>query len=157
MAARVLPSPLVPALVTGFGFGAFLDGILLHQVLQWHHLVSSKETTETLDGLETNTFWDGLFHLGAWVVAFAGAMWLWASWRRQRPAPPLTALGGALLVGWGAFNVVDQLVFHLALGAHHIREGEHEQLYDWGYTAIGVLLIVLGLRLARDSGRSWTR
>ena len=31
--------PLRPLLLTGFGLGAFLDGIVLHQVLQWHHLV----------------------------------------------------------------------------------------------------------------------
>jgi uncharacterized membrane protein len=24
----------------GFAFGGFFDGILLHQVLQWHHLLS---------------------------------------------------------------------------------------------------------------------
>ena len=29
----------------GFGIGGFFDGILLHQVLQWHHLLSGKRTT----------------------------------------------------------------------------------------------------------------
>jgi uncharacterized membrane protein len=30
----------VGAAVLGFAFGGFFDGILLHQVLQWHHLLS---------------------------------------------------------------------------------------------------------------------
>lgn len=27
----------------GFGLGGFSDGILLHQILQWHHLLSGLE------------------------------------------------------------------------------------------------------------------
>lgn len=27
----------------GFGLGGFFDGILLHQLLQWHHLLSGLE------------------------------------------------------------------------------------------------------------------
>lgn len=30
-------------LALGFGFGGFFDGILLHQILQWHHLLSGLE------------------------------------------------------------------------------------------------------------------
>jgi uncharacterized membrane protein len=33
-------APLIGAFTLGFAFGAFFDGILLHQVLQWHHLLS---------------------------------------------------------------------------------------------------------------------
>jgi uncharacterized membrane protein len=49
-----------------------------------------------------------------------------------------------LLIGWGTFNVVDQFVFHLALGAHHIRMVDDYQVYDWGFTALGVVLVALG-------------
>jgi uncharacterized membrane protein len=61
---------------------------------------------------------------------------------------------GLVLVGWGIFHVIDQLVFHLALGAHHIREGvENYQLYDWGFFAIGLLLIAAGAVVVRRSRR----
>ncbi len=34
--------PLVAAgLVLGVGFGGFVDGIVLHQILQWHNMLSS--------------------------------------------------------------------------------------------------------------------
>ncbi len=56
---------------------------------------------------------------------------------------------GWALTGWGAFNLVDQAVFHMLLGAHHIRMVRNYQVYDWGYTALGAILVLLGLRLAR--------
>ena len=29
----------------GIGLGGFVDGIVLHQVLQWHHMVSDVDAT----------------------------------------------------------------------------------------------------------------
>ena len=39
---RTLPMPRLALAggVLGFSLGGFFDGILLHQVLQWHHLFS---------------------------------------------------------------------------------------------------------------------
>ena len=145
-----LPLPLV---VTGFGLGAFLDGIVLHQVLQWHHLVSAYRMPDDLSALEANTFWDGVFHLAAWVVVLVGLVWTVRSRAQLRPSP-WPRLAGALLVGWGAFNITDQVVFHLLLEAHHIRMVEDPQVYDWGYTALGAVLVAVGLRLARPQNVS---
>ena len=138
-----------PVLVTGFGLGAFLDGIVLHQVLRWHHLVSAYELPDDLAALERNTFWDGVFHLGAWCVVLAGVLLVFRR-RAELPALGPRRFAGWLLVGWGAFNVADQAVFHLALEAHHIRMVEDHQLYDWGYTALGVLLAAAGAALVRS-------
>lgn len=143
-----------PLLVTGFGLGAFADGIVLHQLLQWHHLVSSYEAADDLAGLETNTFWDGVFHAGAWVVVVVGVLWLV---HRRASVPSLRPAVGTGLVGWGAFHLVDQVVFHLLLEAHHIRMVESYQLYDWGYTAIGVLLIAVGPAVARTRQAGGTK
>jgi uncharacterized membrane protein len=35
------PFPVAAGLLFGLGLGGFFDGILLHQVLQWHHMLSS--------------------------------------------------------------------------------------------------------------------
>lgn len=142
--------PVAPLLLTGFGLGAFLDGIVLHQVLQWHHLVGARVPADDLAGLEANTLWDGVFHLVSWLVVVAGLAWTARSRAALRPVPWRT-LTGALLVGWGAFNITDQVVFHLLLEAHHIRMVEDPRLYDWGYTAIGALLVGAGLALVRAS------
>ena len=141
-----------PLVLTGFGLGAFLDGIVLHQVLQWHHLVVDYRSADDLEGLEANTLWDGVFHLAAWLVVLVGLLWTARS-RDGLRALSWPRLVGPLLVGWGAFNITDQIVFHLLLGAHHIRMVEDYQLYDWGYTAIGAALVAGGLALARG-GRS---
>ena len=134
----------------GFGLGMFVDGIVLHQLLQWHHLVAEYEPTENVAGLEENTFWDGVFHLSAWLVTLAGAVLLWRS-RSEPAALPPRAFAGLMLAGWGAFNVVDQLVFHLALGAHHIRQVDDYAIYDWSFFAIGVALALAGWALVRSS------
>ena len=148
--------PVRPLVLTGFGLGAFLDGIVLHQVLQWHHLVVDWTSADDLAGLEANTLWDGVFHLAAWLVVLVGLLWTARSRADLRPEP-WRRLVGALLVGWGAFNITDQVVFHMLLGAHHIRMVEDYQLYDWGYTAIGAVLVAVGLRLARDRGSDRAR
>ena len=36
-------NPKIAAGILGFALGGFIDGILLHQVLQWHHLLSLVE------------------------------------------------------------------------------------------------------------------
>lgn len=137
-----------PGLAAGFGLGAFLDGILLHQVLQWHHLVIEFRSADDLAGLQRNTVWDGLFHVAAWAVVVGAVYWLAAHGAAVREAGP-RRLTGLLLAGWGAFNLADQLLFHMLLGAHHIRMVDDWLVYDAAYTALGVVLVVAGLRLAR--------
>ncbi|HEX8645564.1 MAG TPA: DUF2243 domain-containing protein [Thermoleophilaceae bacterium] len=139
-------------LTFGVGTGALVDGILLHQVLQWHHLVSSKTSDGTLRGLEDNTLADGIFHIVFLAVLLAGAAMFVGRRLERRP------FLGLLLVGWGLFHVADQLLFHLALGAHHIREGvENYELYDWGFFAIGLALVTVGALIQRDGDLARTR
>lgn len=45
----------------GFGLGGFFDGILLHQVLQWHHLLSGVEQAHV--DIRVLIMTDGLFHV----------------------------------------------------------------------------------------------
>ena len=131
-------------LLLGIGIGALADGFVLHQLLQWHHLWSRRTSDATLSGLEENTFADGVFHTAFLVVLLAGLALL----MRRRIEP--RALVGLVLVGWGVFHVLDQIVFHLALRAHHIREDvAHPAVYDWSFFAVGVVLVGAGLVVAR--------
>ncbi len=36
------PSPKLPGLLLGIGLGGFVDGIVLHQILQWHHMLTDE-------------------------------------------------------------------------------------------------------------------
>ncbi|GGI08655.1 DUF2243 domain-containing protein [Egicoccus halophilus] len=143
------------ALTFGFGLGGLADGIVLHQVLQWHNLVSSRVPRESQAALEQNLFWDGVFHLATTIVLVVGVLLLHRGWERQdRATGNLAALAGLSLLGWGAFHAVDQLVFHLLLDVHDIRQGvANPGVYNWGFFAIGGVLAAAGCLLLRTRGR----
>jgi len=142
-----------PGILLGVGLGGFVDGIVLHQILQWHHMLTSEGDypAKTLAGLETNTLWDGLFHAVTWVAVAAG---LWILWRRAS-AVGGRALLGWMLAGWGGFNLVEGLVDHQVLAIHHVRDDLGGPLgWDLGFLAFGALLVLAGWALARSAGRA---
>ena len=67
----------------GIGLGGFVDGILLHQILQWHNMGSAVLPPVTMEAMRRNMAWDGLFHLAVWLVTLTGAFWLLADARRD--------------------------------------------------------------------------
>ena len=149
----------LPGILLGIGLGGFVDGILLHQILQWHSMLSSTGTdniglerhpTDTVPGLQVNVLWDGLFHTVTWFAVLAGLWLLYARITRSRGkiwSPRV--LCGWILVGWGAFNLVEGTINHHLLGIHHVRGGDHEAWYDIGFLVLGVLLVVGGWLLQR--------
>ena len=139
-----------PGVLLGLGLGGFVDGIVLHQLLQWHHLISStaKGPMNTVAGLEANTLADGLFHTATWLLTAAGVWWLWRNVSHRRVALDRQFFGW-LLFGWGLFNVLDEVVFHALLDLHHVREGNNELAYDMGFLAIGIAQLVVGWLLTR--------
>ena len=166
-----------PGIILGVGLGGFLDGILLHQVLQWHHMLTSTDSdhiglpfypADTLHGLEVNTLWDGLFHGVAWVAVVVGLAVLYSRVRRTRPRgvggvspregtqPRIwswRALSGWVLAGWGLFNLVEGIVDHHLLGIHHVRSGPHQVWWDVGFLAFGAALVAGGYLLQRSARR----
>jgi uncharacterized membrane protein len=145
---------VLPAVVLGVGLGGLLDGLLLHQVLQWHHMASAVDPPLTLEALERNTLADGLFHAGAWLATVAGVFLLWRATAIARHRAPTSLLVGGLLVGVGAFNLVEGTVDHLALGIHHVREGPDAFLYDAGFLVLSALVFVAGSWILRRSLRA---
>ena len=147
--------PRAPGILLGIGLGGFLDGIVLHQILQWHHMLTDQGDypATTVAGLETNTLWDGLFHAATWIAVAVG---IWILWRRTadwRWAISGRALIGWMLVGWGGFNLVEGIVDHHILGIHHVRETGNELAWDLAFLAFGALLVVGGWLLARSDER----
>lgn len=109
---------LVAAGVVGFGFSGLIDVLVLHHVLQWHHLLSGIYPMNTLDGLRTNILADGVFSVGMVIVAGVGAGLLWQSERRTEFPLAVRPLLGAKIIGLGAFDVYDAVVDHALLGLH---------------------------------------
>ena len=162
---------LAPGLWIGIGLGGFVDGILLHQILQWHHMLSHTPDdrlgldaypTTTVAGLEMNTLVDGLFHAFAWAATAIGVVMLWRAVGRGHEAWSVRALLGAVLAGWGVFNLVEGIVNHHILEIHHVRmddDVDHVWAWDLGFLALGALLVIIGAGLyrSRSSTTSWRR
>jgi uncharacterized membrane protein len=146
-------SPKAAALFMGLGLGGFVDGIVLHQILQWHHMLTGDQGGEpmsTVAGLEANTLADGFFHVATWIMVAVASWLILRAWQEGEMAPPWRAHFGMLLAGWGIFNVVEGLVDHQLLGIHHVRDDLGGPIeWDLGFLLLGVLLVVGGLALAR--------
>jgi Predicted membrane protein (DUF2243) len=71
--------PKSAGILFGLGLGGFFDGIVLHQLLQWHHMLSSWYPVDTIENVEWNTLWDGIFHSSTYFFVVAGLFVLWLS------------------------------------------------------------------------------
>jgi uncharacterized membrane protein len=148
----------VPLFLFGVGLGGLVDGIVIHQMLQWHHMISDTPSGSltTVDGLEANTLADGLFHAAAFLVILV-ALFLAMRVRRADATAVLPSWGvvtGWLLVGWGAFNLVEGLVDHHVLTVHHVRDDVADPaVWDLGFLGVSVILVLIGGALVRR-GRS---
>src|SRR3954447_9450875 len=139
-----------PGIVLGLGLGGFLDGIVLHQIVQWHNMLSSTDRwpATTLEGMEANMRADGLFHAATWLLVVLG---VWMLWRAMRDGTGGSgqALVGWMLAGWGIFNLVEGIIDHQILGIHHVREGSDELAWHLAFRAFGLVLTIGGMLIAR--------
>jgi uncharacterized membrane protein len=155
--AATLPNrrPLIAAgTMLGIGMGGFVDGIVLHQLLQVHNMLSARRPKDSVVNMEINMFWDGLFHAFAWAMTALGLWMLWkAVKRRDVPLSGRTLLG-AMVLGWGLFNLVEGVIDHHLLHIHHVVERLGVSLWDWLFLGVGgVGFIAIGLLIIRTGGR----
>src|SRR3712207_969399 len=116
-----------PGLLLGICLGGFVDGILLHQIMQWHHMLTAVRSPDTVPGLRINTLGDGLFHVVTWLFVLAGIGVLYSRVTRDRGrAWTSRALWGWVLAGWGVFNLVEGIIDHQILGVHRSEEHTSE-------------------------------
>jgi uncharacterized membrane protein len=112
-------------ILIGVGMGGFVDGIVLHQILQWHNMLSHVVPPHTMDTMRVNMTWDGLFHALTWVITLVGILQLRRAAYAHDPMPSARAFTGQLILGWGIFNLVEGVIDHrfwqrrqCLLGAH---------------------------------------
>jgi uncharacterized membrane protein len=138
------------ATLIGVGMGGFVDGILLHQMLQWHNMISAKLPPDTLLNAKTNMFWDGVFHAFVWIVAMIGVLMLWKA--VKDPANNLSnrLFAGGLILGWGLFNVVEGILDHHVLVLHNVREiSESPSSWNFGFLGLSVVMLLMGWQLIK--------
>lgn len=146
--------PAAAGILFGLGLGGFFDGIVLHQILQWHHMLTSAGYPATSVGnLEINTLWDGVFHASTYLCVVIGLILLWRTAHRVHLWWSGRLLIGTLLMGFGIFNLVEGIVDHQILGLHHVNETvpEAQWLYwDIGFLAWGALMLIFGWALYKS-------
>jgi uncharacterized membrane protein len=142
-----------PGILLGLGLGGFIDGIALHQIAQWHNMGSAKVPPVTMEAMQQNMAWDGWFHVVTLVLTIIGAYLLLSHARAGRLLPDTRSFTGQLLLGWGAFNLVEGIIDHHIIEIHHVRDlPMHVPLYDWLFLGIGgVGLLLIGWWLARPT------
>jgi len=151
------PSPSRPlavsGLILGLGLGGFADGIVLHQILQWHHLICRTATCHptSIADLQRKNVQDGYFHLAVWFLTLLGVAALFRAGSRPGVLWSGRVLAGSILGGWGLFNLVEGIVDHQILGIHHVRPGPTQVAWDLAFLASGVAMMVLG-RIWAKSG-----
>ena len=151
--------PTAAGVLLGLGIGGFFDGILLHQILQWHHMLTSAGyPPNSLDNLKFNVLWDGLFHASTYIFVATGLFLLWRAASRTHVRWSGKMLLGSQLIGFGAFNVIEGLIDHHLLGIHHVNETvpvEQWIYWDAGFLIWGALMWIGGWMLLR-SGKAET-
>ncbi|SMF83683.1 Uncharacterized membrane protein [Paenibacillus uliginis N3/975] len=125
-------------LLFGFGTVAFIDEVVFHQLLHWHHFYD-KSTTDI--GLVS----DGLFHAFSWFATI-GSSFMLADLNRRNAFWPARWLGGILL-GAGSFQLYDGIVQHKFMRLHQIRYNVDILPYDWIWNLIALALLIAGVLL----------
>ncbi len=139
----------------GIGLGGFFDGIVLHQILQWHHMLSNAGyPPDNVRDLEINVLWDGLFHAMTYFFVVIGLVILWRAAHRTHVRWPGKLLIGNILMGFGLFNVVEGMINHHLLKIHHVNETvpvDQWIYWDLGFLIWGAAMLAAGWLLARTA------
>lgn len=152
--------PTAAGIFLGLGLGGFFDGIILHQVLQWHHMLTSAGyPVVDLGNLKFNVMWDGLFHISTYIFTLIGMTILWR--KALQPHAPWSGkmLAGTILMGFGIFNLVEGIIDHHLLGIHHVNElvpPEQWIFWDLGFLLWGAVMVIGGRLLLRSGQRDTT-
>jgi uncharacterized membrane protein len=139
-----------PGFFLGFAMGGFFDGILLHQILQWHHLLSN---VNAVQDMRWQVMADGVFHALMYLIAGVALCQLWR--RRAATAQPRAGrtLWALALIGFGCWHMLDGVVSHWVTGIHRIKIDSPQPLvWDlvW-FFGFGLLPALLGWRALRHS------
>ena len=150
-------SLLWPGLLLGFALGGFFDGILLHQILQWHHLLS---LVDGVRDLRNQVLFDGLFHGLMYAVAIVGLVLLVRGRHMAGREGAVRSLVAHVLAGFGSWHIIDGILSHWVLGIHRIRVDSADPLF-WDliwFVVFGLGPLLAGLLLRRGgNGRSGGR
>jgi uncharacterized membrane protein len=143
------------ATVLGIGIGGFIDGIVLHQILQFHEMLTNKIPADSVVNKSINMFWDGIFHLFTLITTIIGIYLLWKLLKKVNINRSGHLLTGGMLLGWGLFNLVEGIIDHQILKLHNVNEYSiNPDVWNYGFLIFGVLLLIAGRLLIKKGEKS---
>lgn len=119
----------------GLGIAAFIDEVVFHQLLAWHHFYDKSSMAMGLVS-------DGLFHAFSWFATIA-SLFLLADIKRRNSFWVKRWVSGILL-GLGFFQLYDGLIQHKIFRIHQIRYEVNVLPYDIVWNAIAVIVLIVG-------------
>lgn len=119
----------------GLGVAAFIDEVVFHQLLAWHHFYDKSSMAIGLIS-------DGLFHAFSWFATVA-SLFLLADIKRRNSFWVKRWVSGMLL-GLGFFQLYDGLIQHKIFQIHQIRYEVNVLPYDIVWNAIAVIILIVG-------------
>lgn len=133
----------VAGFILGLGVLGAIDGIVFHQLLQWHHMVLSPN-------LQLEIFTDGLFTALFSAMLIWGGMKIFKDARRNEIGDSWKIFLGGIFIGGGTFNLVEGIVNHHILQVHRVKPlAENPLMYDLAFLAVGLLLVLIGFMFKR--------
>ncbi len=131
----------------GFAMGGFFDGILLHQILQWHHLLSGVQTG-ALGSLSAQVAVDGVFHAIMYAIAAAGLIELFRARSAVASSAAIRPRWGHFWIGFGIWHIIDALFSHWITGIHRIKmDADNPMVWDLAWFVVfGVVPLLYGWR-----------
>ena len=150
------PVPLTTAsMVVGIGIGGFVDGIVLHQILQVHEMLSNKIPSTEYIGKSINMFWDGIFHFFCMIVVLAGIVLMWKLLFRKDVDRSGKLFCGGLLLGWGLFNIVEGVIDHQILKLHNVIElAANHDIANFAFLGVSVVMLIIGYALVNSENKT---
>ncbi|WNF22192.1 DUF2243 domain-containing protein [Mesobacillus jeotgali] len=133
----------IAGLILGLGLLGAIDGIVFHQLLQWHHMVLS-------DNIQLEIFTDGLFTALFSAKLLWGGVKIFQDARKNQLGSGWRIFLGGIFIGGGTFNLVEGIVDHHILQVHRVKPlAENPLMYDLAFLVIGALLVVIGFMIKR--------
>ncbi|MFE8700063.1 DUF2243 domain-containing protein [Cytobacillus sp. FJAT-54145] len=133
----------IASFILGLGLLGAIDGIVFHQLLQWHHMILSPN-------IKLEIITDGLFTAAFTALLIWGGVKIFQDARNQELGYSWRLFFSGIFIGGGVFNLVEGIIDHHILQVHRVRPtADNPLLYDLAFLASGVLLVLIGLLIKR--------
>src|SRR5918992_4527918 len=138
--------PTVSVILIGIGLAGLIDITIFHQILQWHHTTSNKIIPNTMESLQMNILWDGVFLAFSLIITIIGVSLLWYASNSKNKNSLLSnkwSFIGLIFIGFGGFNIIEGIINHHILEMHHVIDVANPFVFDLIFLVVGGLAFLV--------------